>query len=141
MAEMFEAFDREVPASGGPTLTLAAPWRRFCELRAALIPHLDFLVHFPLTWLAGKPELAAQVTEYLRLSGEIYRAVQENYHAMSSLSEGWARTVLEGLLALDVVQVRIELEDGRIAHKAVLLPTHPLHLWRYQRLSALLRGL
>ena len=49
--------------------------------------------------------------------------------------------VLEGLLALDVVQVRIELDDGRIANKAVLLPTHPLHLWRYQRLAALLRGL
>jgi Holliday junction resolvasome RuvABC ATP-dependent DNA helicase subunit len=141
MIEMLEAFDREVPASGGPTLDLAKRWCRFFELRAALIPNLDFLVHFPLTWLAGKPALAVQVEEYLRISSEIYRSVQENYHVMANLSEGWARTVLEGLLALDVVQVRIELEDGRIAHKAVLLPTHPLHLWRYQRLAALLRGL
>lgn len=141
MLEMFEAFDREVPASGGPPLNLAARWRRFCVLRAALIPNLDYLVHFALTWLAGKPQLAAVVEEYLRLSGEIYRTVQENHHAMSDLSEGWARTVLEGLLALDVVQVRIELDDGRVAHKAVLLPTHPLHLWRYQRLASLLRGL
>ena len=139
--EMFEAFDREVPASGGPPLNLTARWRRFCELRAALIPNLDYLVHFALTWLAGKPQLAMVAEEYLRLSGEIYRTVQENYHTMSGLSEGWARTVLEGLLALDVVQVRIELDDGRTAHKAVLLPTHPLHLWRYQRLAAILRGL
>ena len=141
MLEMLEAFDREIPASGGPELNLAQRWRRFSELRTALIPNLDYLVHFALAWLAGKPALAAQVEEYLLLSGGIYRTVQENYNAMTNLSEGWARTVLEGLLALDVVQVRIALDDGRLAHKAVLLPTHPLHLWRYQRLASLLRGL
>jgi Holliday junction resolvasome RuvABC ATP-dependent DNA helicase subunit len=141
MLEMLEAFDREIPASGGPELNLAQRWRHFSELRTALIPNLDYLVHFALAWLAGKPALAAQVEEYLLLSGGIYRTVQENYNAMTSLSEGWARTVLEGLLALDVVQVRIALDDGRLAHKAVLLPTHPLHLWRYQRLASLLRGL
>lgn len=32
-------------------------------------------------------------------------------------------------------------QDGQTASKAVLLPTHPLHLWRYWRLSNLLRGL
>lgn len=141
MLDMFQAFDREVPANGGAQINLAARWQRFCELRTGILPHLDYIVHFPLTWLGGKPALAVQIEEYLRLSGDIYRTVQENYRAMAGLSEGLARAVLEGLLALDVMQVRIELEDGRVAHKAVLLPTHPLHLWRFQRLTALLRGL
>src|SRR5262249_8011880 len=38
-------------------------------------------------------------------------------------------------------QARITHEDGRVAFKAVLLPTHPLHLWRYWRLGLILKGL
>ncbi len=60
---------------------------------------------------------------------------------MASNSPVWARSVLEILLALDIVQVRVRLPNGKIAAKAVLLPTHPLHLRRNERLSTLLRGL
>jgi Holliday junction resolvasome RuvABC ATP-dependent DNA helicase subunit len=52
-----------------------------------------------------------------------------------------SRAVLERILALDVVQLRCEGEEGQVSYKAVLLPTHPLHLWRYQRLERVMRGL
>jgi len=141
MNTIFSAFDEELDSEDGPSLGLSKRWERFCELRRAIIPHLDYLVHFPLNWLSGKPELATLVEEYLSLSSEIYHLVQENYHTMSDISEGWARAILEGLLTLDILQVRLELEDGRLANKAVMLPTHPLHIWRYQRLTSILRGL
>ena len=112
----------------------------FCELRKVIIDNLDYLVYFPLTWLSGKPELAEKLRN-TSLSGEIYRIIQENYRIMSDLSDGYAKTVLEGLLALDVVQVQLYLDNGKVSHKAILLPTHPLHLWRYQRMAVLLRGL
>lgn len=60
---------------------------------------------------------------------------------MAQTDPNWAKTTLEALLALDVVQVRTTLPDGRRSSKAALLPTHPLHLWRYWRLSNLLREL
>lgn len=139
MREMFVGFDQY--ALPEVNLNLAANWDRFCALRAQLVPHLNYLVYFPLNWLAGKPYLADIVQEYLDVSSALYHTVQAHYRLLSDLESSWARSVLEGLLSLDVLQVRVEIEDGRISHKAVLLPTHPLHLWRYQRMTQLLRGL
>ncbi|MGH8549400.1 MAG: hypothetical protein ACRERU_12545 [Methylococcales bacterium] len=42
---------------------------------------------------------------------------------------------------MDIVQIHVRLPNGKAAAKAGLLPTHPLHLWRNERLSTLLRGL
>ncbi len=140
LERIFALFDQEFQTQG-QELNLAPRWSRFYKLRASMIPSLDFLVFYTITWLAGRPQLASIVEEYLQLSTEIYRIVQENYQTMSNLSDGLAKTVLEGLLSLDILQVHIKLEDNRVAHKAVLLPTHPLHLWRYQRMTSLLRGL
>ncbi|MCL5068466.1 MAG: hypothetical protein M1368_08970, partial [Thaumarchaeota archaeon] len=141
MSEMFNAFDAELTNSHGVDLGLAPLWRFFCDLRNQLIPSLKYLVYFPLLYLGGRPELGEIINKYLDISSEIYSIVQKNYRLMSDVSEGYARSVLEGLLTLDVFQVRIHLESNRCLHKAVLLPTHPLHVWRYTRLTSLLRGL
>ncbi len=140
LKSMLVEFDQEFVRSGIESPNLLHLWDRFCELRTLLIPQLDYLVHFPLSWLAGKPETAFHVAEYLDTSSKIYQTISENYQTMHDISPGWAKTILEGLLALDVVQVRIEFENEQIAYKAVLLPIHPLHLWRNQRLVTLLRG-
>ena len=38
--------------------------------------------------------------------------------------------MFEAIASLDVVQIKTALNDGRVSWKAILLPTHPLHLWR-----------
>lgn len=85
--------------------------------------------------------MAEVVSRYLEAASKLYRQVQQHYRNAADVDEGWARAVLDGLLALDVVQVRTQLDDGRWSFKAVLFPTHPLHLWRYQRFVSVLRGL
>ena len=49
--------------------------------------------------------------------------------------------LLEAVASLDVVQIKTRLDARRSSWKAVLLPTHPLHLWRYERMATLARGL
>ncbi|MFZ4699710.1 MAG: AAA family ATPase [Candidatus Methylumidiphilus sp.] len=106
-----------------------------------MLPHLGKLIYHARSWLDGRPRVLESVRRYLSLAAELYREVQENYRVMVSHSSAWAGAVLELLLSLDIVQVRVRLPNGKFAAKAVLLPTHPLHLWRNERLSTLLRGL
>ncbi|MEA3274116.1 MAG: AAA family ATPase [Pseudomonadota bacterium] len=99
------------------------------------------LIYHARHWLDGRPQVLADVRRYLELAASLYRETQEHYHVMASVSAVWARAALEALLALDIIQVRAVRADGKPLAKAVLLPTHPLHLWRNERLSTLLRGL
>jgi len=78
-------------------------------------------------------------TQYLTVTTELYKAVQQNYRAVWDESRDWAQATLDAILSLDLVQVRIRRADGGVSAKAVMLPLHPLHLWRYQRLGEVLR--
>jgi Holliday junction resolvasome RuvABC ATP-dependent DNA helicase subunit len=134
-------WDEDLPSLVGRNTHLVETWQEFRAVRSGLLPHLGKLIYNARAWLDGRPLVLESVRRYLALAAELYREVQENYFVMTSNSPVWARSVLEILLALDIVQVRIRLPNGKIAAKAVLLPTHPLHLWRNERLSTLLRGL
>lgn len=141
MSSLLTGWDEDLPGLGRPTPGLEKLWSEFGRLRQILIGSLDELAHFPLEWFAGKTAVTQIAEEYLTVSGRLFRAVSENYGAMYQDNPDWAKSTLEGLLSLDVVQVRVSQQDGKTSSKAVLLPTHPLHLWRYWRLSRILKGL
>jgi Holliday junction resolvasome RuvABC ATP-dependent DNA helicase subunit len=140
LREVFADWDTQL-ARRGHQVSILADWDQFIADRATLIAHLDRLFQFPLDWMAGRPEMAVVVDRYLARATSLYRQVQSQFRNMVGVDQGWAEIGLHGLLALDVMQVKCELEDDRESWKAVLLPTHPLHLWRYQRLASVLRGL
>ncbi len=120
---------------------LLACWSEFRSIRLRLLPHLPKLLFHAREWLDGRSHVLADIRAYLEQAAKLYKGVQENYRQMSEGSSDWARMTLEALLGLDVLQVRVQLPNGDTAAKAVLMPTHPLHLWRNERLSSLLRGL
>lgn len=138
MRELLAGWDEDL---GDASPGLAAVWDEWCAIRTALLPHLPKLLFHAREWLDGKPDILAKIQRYLELAAVLYRGVQENYRVMEENSSAWALLTAEGLLSLDVLQVRVRLPNGDHAAKAVLLPTHPLHLWRNERLSCLLRGL
>lgn len=140
LRQIFSDWDKHLRLRGHEVSILES-WDAFVTDRTELVKHLDALFHFPLDWMAGRPEMAIVVERYLSTATRLYQQVQSQYRNMSDLDQGWAEIGLQGLLALDVMQVRCVLEDDRDSWKAVLLPTHPLHIWRYQRLAAVLRGL
>jgi Holliday junction resolvasome RuvABC ATP-dependent DNA helicase subunit len=134
-------WDHDIQEVTGVESSLFPQFQEFAAIRAELIPHIGKLIYHPRSWLDGRQAVLEHVRRYLALAGQMYRQVQENYRIMASESPDWARMTLEALLALDVTQVRVHLPDGKLASKAILMPTHPLYLWRNERLSTLLRGL
>jgi hypothetical protein len=141
MKQVLQIWDEEIAEAGQPSLALEALWDRFITLRGELLQHLDELAHIPLQWFAGKADDAARANEYLRVVADLMAGVQKGFPTMMGREPTIAKDTLQGLLALDVLQVRVQLENGKYSSKAVILPMHPLHLWRYSRLSRLLPGL
>ena len=136
--ELLQGWDEDL---GNSRPSLRSIWRDFRRTREELLPHIHKLLYHAREWLDGRPDFLQKIRHYLQLASQLYGGVQSNYRSMSEQSPDWAMLTVELLLCLDVVQVRVQLPDGEETARAVLLPTHPLHLWRNERLSSLLRGL
>ncbi|MBL9155173.1 MAG: hypothetical protein JNK37_22005 [Verrucomicrobiales bacterium] len=141
LRDALAAWDEDLAEAGHGSPGLVECWDRFLAQRCELLAHLDALAHFPLDWFAGKREDADLASRYLDTAAELMTRVRTHFPHMLGIEPTIAKDTLQGLLAVDVVQVRVPLEDGKFLSKAVLLPTHPLHLWRYCRLSRLLANL
>lgn len=141
LTKLLQGWEDDLASQGKGKFALVKLWNKMRDLRTRLLSSLDELTHFPLEWFAGKSDVRDVAEEYLKVTGQLFGLVAKNYGAMAQSDPNWAKTTLEGLLALDVVQALVKQPDGKTSSKAVLLPTHPLHLWRYWRLSNLLRGL
>ena len=138
---LLEAWDEVDAVSQSCSRPIAAMWRDFVAARALLADTVRPLLIHPREWLDTHPETRASCARYLAAATELYEAVQQNYRAVWDQSREWAQATLDAILALDLVQVRMAGPNGGISAKAVMLPLHPLHLWRYQRFGEILRDL
>lgn len=141
ITSLLKWWDEQLAGRGKGDGKLEPLWKEFIALRQKLLSSLDELTHLPLYWFSGKPDVRTTAEQYLRKCGELLGQVGSHYGYISQQDAKLASLTLDGLLALDVVQVRHRIQEGKYSSKAVLLPTHPLHLWRYWRLSNILRGL
>lgn len=138
---LLEAWDEVGTVAEACPRPIAAMWRDFLAARASLADAIRPLLIHPREWLDTHPDARERCTQYLTVATELYKAVQQNYRAVWDESRDWAQATLDAILSLDLVQVRIRRTDGGVSAKAVMLPLHPLHLWRYQRLGEVLRDL
>lgn len=120
---------------------LVETWKEFIARRADLATAIQPLTVHPREWLDSHPATRAMCKAYLAAATELFRNVQQNYRLVWEESREWAQATLDGILSLDIVQVKIRRSDGGVSAKAVMLPLHPLHLWRYQRLGEVLKDL
>ena len=121
--------------------SIVVMWRDFIAARKKLTDEVRPLLIHPREWLDTHPETRTCCAHYITVTTELYKAVQKNYRAVWDKSREWAEATLDAILALDLVQVRIAGPDGDVSAKAVMLPLHPLHLWRHQRLGEILSDL
>ena len=138
---MLEGWDKVDAVAEACPRPIAAMWRDFVAAREELVAAVRPLLVHPREWLDSHPETRASCTRYLAVTTELYKAVQKHYQAVWDESRDWAQATLDAILSLDLVQVRITGPDGEVSAKAAMLPLHPLHLWRYQRLGEILRDL
>lgn len=120
---------------------LVDTWKDFVARRADLASWVQPLTIHPREWLDSHPTSREMCKAYLAAASELFRNVQRHYRLVWERSREWAQATLDGILSLDIVQVRIRRADGGVSAKSVMLPLHPLHLWRYQRLGEVLKDL
>ena len=138
---LFQGWDDVEAVAEACPRPITAMWRDFVAARAALADVVRPLLIHPREWLDTHSETRACCARYLAVASELYKAAQMNYRFVWDESHEWAQATLDAVLALDLVQVRMAGPDGGISAKAVMLPLHPLHLWRYQRFGDILRDL
>ena len=120
---------------------LCGLWDRIVAARRVVLDDLEFLLHQPTLAIAGKPKLRAAAGELVQTWERLYDRLAHHHRDMEEIDRAWTRMLLEAVASLDVVQIKTRLDARRWSWKAILLPTHPLHLWRYERMAALARGL
>ena len=116
-------------------------WDCIVATRRVVLVYLDLLIHQPMLAVAGVPELNDAAGDLVRAWERFYGKLAQYHAEMHDIDHVWTRMLFEAIASLDVVQIKVNLDSGRSSWKAILLPTHPLHLWRYERMAALARGL
>ena len=137
IGEMQDALHKD----GFTTEDFCGQWDRIVETRRVVLNYLDLLIHQPMLGIAGDSKLRDAAGDLIRAWEHFYAKLAKYHAKMHEIDHAWTRMLFEAVASLDVVQIRTNLDAGRSSWKAVLLPTHPLHLWRYERMSALARGL
>lgn len=141
LRSLLDAMQRELSARNVTTEDLCGLWERMVAARRAVLGHLDILLHQPMLALAGQSALHDAVTELLQACDRFYAKLAQYHSAMHEIDHAWTQLLFEAVASLDIVQIKTTLSGGRTSWKAILLPTHPLHLWRYERIATLARGL
>jgi len=99
---------------------------RLVTARQLLLQKLDLIMYFPVLSFGVHKELGAALEDYVGAWTDLLRVYCRNEIAMHEISPKGTVFVARSLLLLDVLYVKTPTE-----WKGVLLPTHPLYLWRY----------
>ena len=141
LRSLVHAMQQELLREGVTAVELCELWEAIVGARAKVLDHLDMLIHQPMLALAGDTVLRDTVADLLSAWEQFYAKLSQHHAAMHEIDHAWTQLLFEVVASLDVVQIKTSLDAGRTSWKAVLLPTHPLHLWRYERIAALARGM
>ncbi len=141
LRSILSPMQEELRRTGASVEDFCGLWDRIVAARSVVLGSLDILIQQPMLAIAGKSELRDAVVELVQAWERFYGKLADHHEAMHNIDHAWTRTLFEAVAVLDVVQIETPLEADTSSWKAVLLPTHPLHLWRYERMAALARGL
>lgn len=133
--------EQELRIRGVAAVALCELWDAIIGARREVLRDLDMLIHQPMLSVAGDSALRATVADLLSAWEQFYAKLAQHHAAMHEIDHAWTQLLFEVVASLDVLQIKANLDSARTSWKAVLLPTHPLHLWRYERIAALARGM
>lgn len=96
------------------------------EKRDKLFSNLDMIMYHPVLLFGASEDNRTNLIEYIAAWEQLYHALCKNEPIMRQISAGGTSFVARAILVLDVLYIKTPTE-----WKAILLPLHPIYLWRY----------
>ena len=122
-----ERFDEQFSVKGLETLEYFKPIvEELLSLHNDLLKNLDIIMYYPVLSFGADETVRTAMIEYIKTWAKLYHAFTVNEPTMRQISAGGTSFVARAILLLDVLYVKTPKE-----WKAILLPTHPLYLWRF----------
>jgi len=94
--------------------------------REIMLQNLEMIMYFPILTFGVDTKLREVLYKYSDAWAELLRTFNRNESLMRDISHKSARSIARSLLLLDVLYIKTPTE-----WKGLLLPLHPLFLWRY----------
>lgn len=120
-------FDAQFKAKNIETAELFIPIiEELLTLRGKLLSNLDMIMYYPVLSFGVDEDARQTLIGYIETWAKLYHAFNINEPAMREMSPSSTSFIARALLLLDVLYVETPKE-----WKAILLPLHPIFLWRY----------
>lgn len=100
--------------------------RELLTLRGKLLSNLDLIMYYPVLNFGADEDACQTLIAYIETWAKLYHAFCINEPSMREMSSNSTSFIARVLLLLDVLYVKTPKE-----WKAILLPLHPIYLWRY----------
>ena len=120
-------FDAQFKAKNIETAEMFIPIiEELLTLRGKLLSNLDMIMYYPVLSFGVDEEARQTLIGYIEAWAKLYHAFSINEPTMREMSPSSTSFIARALLLLDVLYVKTPKE-----WKAILLPLHPIFLWRY----------
>ena len=120
-------FDAQFKAKNIETAEMFIPIiEELLTLRGKLLSNLDMIMYYPVLSFGVDEEARQTLIGYIEAWAKLYHAFSINEPVMREMSPSSTSFIARALLLLDVLYVKTPKE-----WKAILLPLHPIFLWRY----------
>lgn len=120
-------FDAQFKSKSIETAELFIPIiEELLHLRKKLLSNLDMIMYYPVLSFGVDEEARQTLIMYIEAWAKLYHAFSINEPTMREMSPSSTSFIARALLLLDVLYVKTPKE-----WKAILLPLHPIFLWRY----------
>lgn len=103
--------------------------------RDKLLSCLDMIMYHPVLFFGASEENRICLIKYIHAWGQLYHAFRVNEPTMRQISAGGTSFIARAILLLDVLYVKTPKE-----WKGILLPLHPIFLWRYYEIFRTLQN-
>lgn len=103
---------------------------RLVAYRNVLLENLDMVMYFPVLGFGSNEPLKETLHNYTEVWAELLRTFCRNEPTMHEISSDVTEIVARKLLFLEVLYIKTPTE-----WKAMLLPLHPIYLWRFNEVS------
>ncbi len=125
--ECFRRFDEQFAQRKDENVDSFTPIiDRLVSYRNILLENLDVVMYFPVLGFGANETLKDTLYKYTEVWAELLRTFCRNEPTMHEISSDLTEIIARKLLFLEVLYIKTPTE-----WKAMLLPLHPIYLWRY----------